>query len=152
MKNKNSKELTFTCNVEIYDNKNNIVNTGVITHSLGIPKLDIPKIDRNAVTKWQNKVMGEIDIIHTGKGLVPQEQFGKKFEYIPCLLEQPYVELMDFNEFKKIWSRGREEPKPTLIFKGGEFKRFEHLIDDAIKRDYEITSENGEVKFIPKKK
>lgn len=49
----------------------------------------------------------EVDIIHTGKGLIPQETFGKKFEYIPCLLEQPYIELMDFKEFKKIWSRGR---------------------------------------------
>lgn len=96
--------------------------------------------------------MGKVDIIHTGKGLVPQEQFDKKFEYIPCLLEQPYIELMDFNEFKKIWSRGRQEPKPTLIFKNCEFKRFEHLIDDAIKRDYDIISENGEVKFTPKKK
>ena len=96
--------------------------------------------------------MGEIDIIHTGKGLVPQEQFGKKFEYIPCLLEQPYIELMGFNEFKKIWCRGRKQPKPTLIFKKSEFKKFAHLIDEVIKRDYYITSENGEVKFTPKKK
>ena len=96
--------------------------------------------------------MGEVDVIHTGKGLVPQEQFGEKFEYIPCLFEQPYIELMDFNEFKKICCRGRKEPKPTLIFKGSEFKRFEHLVNDAIKRDYDITSENGEVKFTPKKK
>ena len=50
---KSDKELSFTYNVEIYDKKNNIVNTGVITHSLGIPKLDILKIERNAVTKWQ---------------------------------------------------------------------------------------------------
>ncbi len=96
--------------------------------------------------------MGEIDIIHTGEGLVPQEQFGQKFEYIPCSLEQPYIKLMDFNEFKKICSRGREEPKPTLIFKNWDFKRFEHLVTDKIKRDYDITSENGEVKFTPKKK
>ena len=96
--------------------------------------------------------MDKLDIIHTGKGLIPQETFGKKFEYIPCLLEQPYIELMDFNEFKKIWSRGREEPKPTLIFKGGDFKRFEHLVSDVVKRDYDITSENGEVKFTPKMK
>ena len=96
--------------------------------------------------------MGEVDIIHTGKGLIPQEKFSKKFEYIPCLLEQPYIELMDFNEFKKIWCSGRKEPKPTLIFKGCEFEKFAHLIDDVIKRDYDITSENGEVKFTPKKK
>lgn len=51
---KNCKELTFTYNVEIYDRKNNLVNTGVLTYSLGIPKLDIPKIDRTAVTKWQD--------------------------------------------------------------------------------------------------
>ena len=96
--------------------------------------------------------MGGIDIIHTGKGLVPQEPFGKKFKYIPCLLEQPYIEIMDFNEFKKIWCRGREEPNPTLIFKGSEFKKFEHLVDEVIKRVYDIISENGEVKFTPKKK
>ena len=94
--------------------------------------------------------MGEVDIIHTGKGLVPQETFGQKFEYIPCLLEQPYIELMDFNEIKK--KMGREKPKPTLIFKNCEFKRFEHLINDAIKREYDIISENGEVKFTPEKK
>ena len=94
--------------------------------------------------------MGKVDIIHTDKGLIPQETFGKKFEYTPCLLEQPYIELMDFNEFKKIM--GREKPKPTLIFKGSEFKRFEHLIDDVIKNKYDITSENGEVKFALKKK
>lgn len=96
--------------------------------------------------------MGGIDIVHTGKGLVPQEQFEQKFEYIPCLLEQPYIELMDFNEFKKIWCRGREEPKPTLIFKGNELKRFEHLINEVVKSNYDITSENGKVKFTPKKK
>lgn len=50
---KSGKELKFTCNVEIYDKQNNLVNTGVLTCSLGIPKLDIPQIDRNAVTKWQ---------------------------------------------------------------------------------------------------
>lgn len=49
----NSSELTFTCNVEIYDKQNNLVNTGVLTCSLGIPKLDIPQINLNAVTKWQ---------------------------------------------------------------------------------------------------
>lgn len=49
----NSSELIFTCNVEIYDKQNNLVNTGVLTCSLGIPKLDIPKIDRNTVTKWE---------------------------------------------------------------------------------------------------
>lgn len=96
--------------------------------------------------------MKKVDIIHTGKGLVQQENFGKKFEYIPCLLEQPYIELMDFNEFKKIWSRCRKEPKTTLIFKESEFKKFERLIYDAIKRDYDITSKNGEVKFTTKKK
>ena len=98
--------------------------------------------------------MIKVDIIHTGKGLIPQETFGQKFEYIPCLLEQPYIELMDFNEFKKIMCRGRKEPKPkpTLVFKNCEFKKFEHLVDDVIKRDYDITSENGEVKFTPKKK
>ena len=99
--------------------------------------------------------MSKVDVIHTGKDLVPQEQFGKKFEYIPCLLEQPYVELMDFNEFKKIWCRGQEElkpTKPTLIFKEREFKNFAHLIDDVIKSNYDIISENGKVKFTPKKK
>lgn len=96
--------------------------------------------------------MSKVDIIHTGKGFIPQETFGQKFEYIPCLLEQPYIELMDFNEFKKIWCRGRKKPKPTLIFKESEFKRFKHLIDEVIKRDYDITSENGEVKFTPKNK
>lgn len=96
--------------------------------------------------------MGEVDIIHTGKGLVPQEQFGEKFEYMPCLTEPPYIELMDFNKFKKIMCRGREKPKPTLIFKEREFKRFEHLVDEVIKSNYDITSENGEVKFTPKKK
>ena len=96
--------------------------------------------------------MKKVDVIHTGKGLIPQEQFGKKFEYIPFLLEQPYIELMDFNEFKKIWSRGRKEPKTKLIFKESEFKKFEHLVYDVIKRDYDITSENGEVKFTTRKK
>lgn len=51
---KSSKELAFTYNVEIYDKQNNLVNTGVLTYSLGIPKLDIIKIDRNAVTEWQD--------------------------------------------------------------------------------------------------
>lgn len=51
---KSGKELNFTYNVEIYDKKNNLVNTGVLTYSLGIPKLDIPQIDRTAVTKWQS--------------------------------------------------------------------------------------------------
>lgn len=37
---------------EIYDKQNNLVNTGVLTCSLGIPKLDIPQIDQNAVTHW----------------------------------------------------------------------------------------------------
>ena len=96
--------------------------------------------------------MDKIDIIHTGKGLIPQETFGKKFEYIPGLFEPPYIEHITFSEFKKIWGKGREEPKPTLIFKGGDFKRFEHLVNDEIKRDYNITSENGEVKFTPRKK
>lgn len=94
----------------------------------------------------------EVDVIHTGKGLTPQEQFSRKFEYIPCLLEQPYIELMDFKEFKKIWSRGREEHKPTLIFKECEFNKFAHLIDEVVKRDYDITIENGKEKFTPKKK
>lgn len=94
--------------------------------------------------------MDKVDVIHTGKGLVPQEQFGKKFEYIPCLLEQPYIELMGFNEFKKIM--GSEKTKPTLIFKNCEFKNFAHLIDEVIKSKYDISSENGEVKFTPKMK
>lgn len=46
------KELTFTCNVEIYDKQKNLMNTGLLTWSLGVPKLDIPKIDFNAVTPW----------------------------------------------------------------------------------------------------
>ncbi len=96
--------------------------------------------------------MDKVEIIHTGKGLVPQMQFGRKFEYAPCLTEPPYKDLLDFNEFKKIMCRGREKPKPTLIFKEREFKRFEHLVNDAVKREYDITIENGEVKFIPKKK
>lgn len=96
--------------------------------------------------------MDKVEIIHAGKGLVLQETFGQKFEYIPCLLEQPYIELMDFNEFKKKWCIRREKTKPTLIFKESEFKRFEHLINDVIKSNYDITSENGEVKFTPKKK
>lgn len=49
---KNCKELTFTYNVEIYDKQNNLVNTGVLTWSLGIPKLEIPQINHNAVTPW----------------------------------------------------------------------------------------------------
>lgn len=49
---KSDKELSFTYNVEIYDKKNNLVNTGVITYSLGIPKLDIPQINHNAATPW----------------------------------------------------------------------------------------------------
>lgn len=48
----NGKELAFTCNVEIYDKQKNLVNTGLLTWSLGVPKLDIPKIDFNAVTPW----------------------------------------------------------------------------------------------------
>ena len=98
--------------------------------------------------------MGKVDIIHTNKGLVPQEQFGEKFKYIPSLLEPPQIELMDFNELKNIWCRGRErkEPKPTLIFKNSEFKKFEHIVGDVIKSNYDITSENGEIKFTPKKK
>lgn len=51
--NNNSKELTYTYNVEIYDKQGNLVKTGLLTWSLGIPKLDIPQIGRNAVTKWQ---------------------------------------------------------------------------------------------------
>ena len=51
---KSDKELNFTYNVEIYDKQNNLVNIGVLTYSLGIPKLDIPQIDRTAVTKWQS--------------------------------------------------------------------------------------------------
>lgn len=96
--------------------------------------------------------MGEVDIIFTGKGLIPQETFGKKFEYIPCLFEPPHIELMDFKEFKNIWSRGRKEPQTTLIFKECEFNKFANLIDEVVKRDYDITSENGEVKFTPKMK
>lgn len=52
--------------------------------------------------------MDTVDIIHTGKGLIPQETFGKKFEYIPCLFEPPYVELMSFSEFKKIMCRSKK--------------------------------------------
>lgn len=52
---KSGKELNFTYNVEIYDKQNNLVNIGVLTYSLGIPKLDIPKIDRNAVTPWKEE-------------------------------------------------------------------------------------------------
>lgn len=96
--------------------------------------------------------MDTVDIIHTGKGLIPQETFGKKFEYLPCLFEPPYIELMDFREFKNIWSRGRKGPKTTLIFKECEFNKFAHLIDEVVKRDYDITIENREVKFTPKKK
>lgn len=96
--------------------------------------------------------MDKVEIIHTGKGLIPQEQFSGKFEYIPCLFEPPYIKLMDFKEFKNIWSRGRKEPKTTLIFKECEFNKFAHLIDEVVKRDYDITIENGEVKFTPKKK
>lgn len=96
--------------------------------------------------------MDKVEIIHTGKGLIPQMQFGKKFEYTPCLLEQAYIEPISFDEFRKIMCKGREVPKPTLIFKGGGFERFEHLITDAIKRDYDIIKGSEEVKFIPKKK
>lgn len=39
-----------------------------------------------------------------------------------------------------------------LIFNEDGFNRFAQLVNDAIKRDYDIISENGEVKFIPKKK
>lgn len=31
----NGKELTFTCNVEIYDKQKNLANTGLLTYSLG---------------------------------------------------------------------------------------------------------------------
>jgi len=48
----NCKELTFTYNVEIYDKQGDLVKTGLLTWLLGIPKLDIPKIDRTAVTPW----------------------------------------------------------------------------------------------------
>lgn len=37
---------------EIYDKQNNLVNIGVLTYSLGTPKLDIPQIDRKIVTPW----------------------------------------------------------------------------------------------------
>lgn len=49
---KSGKELKFTLNVEIYDKQNNLVNIGVLTYSLGTPKLDIPQIDRKIVTPW----------------------------------------------------------------------------------------------------
>lgn len=49
---KNCKEFTFTCNVEIYDKQNNLVKKGLLTWQLGVPKLDSPKIDLNAVTPW----------------------------------------------------------------------------------------------------
>lgn len=49
---KGGKDLTFTFNVEIYDKQNNLVNTGVLTWSLGIPKLDSPQINHNAITPW----------------------------------------------------------------------------------------------------
>lgn len=45
-------ELTFTYNVEIYDKQGKLVNKGLLTWSLGVPKLDIPQIDRNEVTPW----------------------------------------------------------------------------------------------------
>lgn len=77
------EKLTFKYNVEIYDKQNKLVNTGTLTLSFGIPKLEIPQIDLNTVTP---------------------------------------------------------------IFKESEFKRLEHLVNDEIKRDYDIiTSENGEV-------
>ena len=49
---KSGKELTFTYNVEIYDKQNNLVKKGLFTWQLGVPKLDIPQIDQNAVTPW----------------------------------------------------------------------------------------------------
>ena len=49
---KSGKEWKFTLNVEIYDKQNNLVNIGVLTYSLGTPKLDIPQIDRKIVTPW----------------------------------------------------------------------------------------------------
>ena len=54
---KSDKELNFTYNVEIYDKQKNLVKTGRLAWSLGVPKLgvsklDIPKIDFNAVTPW----------------------------------------------------------------------------------------------------
>lgn len=52
---KKSKQLTFTCNVEIYDKHNKLVNTGILTCSLGIPKWDIQQIDLNAVTTWKDE-------------------------------------------------------------------------------------------------
>ena len=51
--------------------------------------------------KSKELTMDAVDIIHTGKHLIPQETLGKKFEYIPCLFEPPYMELMEFSEFKK---------------------------------------------------
>lgn len=47
-------------------------------------------------------------------------------------------ELETFEE--RLKRMGIEKPKPTLIFKECEFEKFAHLIEDAIKRDYEITS------------
>lgn len=52
---KKSKELVFTLNVEIYDKHNNLVNTGLLTWSLGIPMLDISQIDLNSVTPWKEE-------------------------------------------------------------------------------------------------
>ena len=53
--------------------------------------------------------MDTVDIIHTGKRLIPQETLGKKFEYIPYLFEPPYMELMEFSEFKKIMRRSKKK-------------------------------------------
>lgn len=46
------EKLSFTYNVEIYDKQNKLVNTGILTLSLGIPKLEIPQIDLNTVTPY----------------------------------------------------------------------------------------------------
>lgn len=54
--------------------------------------------------------MAKINIIHIGKS-EPFETIGKKYEYIPYLLEPPYIELMDFEEFKKIMKEVIEKHK-----------------------------------------
>ena len=59
--------------------------------------------------KSKELTMDAVDIIHTGKHLIPQETLGKRFEYIPCLFEPPYMELMEFSEFKKIMRRSKKK-------------------------------------------
>lgn len=49
------EKLTFKYNVEIYDKQNKLVNTGTLTLSFGIPKLEIPQIDLNTVTPYKEE-------------------------------------------------------------------------------------------------